>query len=173
MKFIYDRTQADVDYAKQNPDSKEFLKGALNYTDLDRIEQNYINLANKLELIGKNVTINPVKSYIATLYQELLDNYSTYADIPDVTYEELLNEDKWKMTDLIFLDYINQIRDNVKAFKEALNIKDTIEYTNSLNYKQLNILEKILYEVYIYIEESMKTFEYSGTFYCGEENIAY
>lgn len=173
MKFIYDRTQADVDYAKQNPDSKEFLKGTLNYTDLDRIERNYIDLVNKLDVIGKKVTINPVKSYIATLYQDLIDTYATYADMPDVTYEELLNEDKWEMTDLIFIDYINQIRDNVKAFKEALNIKDEIEYTNSLNYKQLNVLEKILNEVYKYTEEAMKSYVYAGTFYCGEEFIAY
>lgn len=36
--LIYDRTQEDVLYALNNPSSENFLKGAYNYTDLNRIE---------------------------------------------------------------------------------------------------------------------------------------
>lgn len=170
MEFIYDRTQQDVDFAKKNPSNKEYLKGALNYIDLNRIERNYLDLAEKLQVIGKNVTLTPVKTFIATLYNELIENYSYYADM---TYEELLNEDDWKMTDLIFIEYINQIRENVKILKEKLNINENIEFTNTLDYKQLNVLEKILFEVYENVEKATKAFKYSGTFYCGEESIAY
>lgn len=38
-KLIFDRTQEDVDYALNNPNSNEFLKGAYNYIDLNRIEE--------------------------------------------------------------------------------------------------------------------------------------
>lgn len=169
-QIIYDRTQADVDYARLNPDSKEYLKGTLNYVDLNRIERNYLELQEKLALIGKDTEINPVKTFVTLLYSEMTQNYDYYENM---TYEELLNEDKWIMTDFIFIEYINQIRRNVEEIKKAINSNEPIEYTSSLNYKQLNSLEKILYEATIFVQNQMKSFQYAGTFYCGEEMVAY
>ena len=169
-QIIYDRTQADVDYARLNPDSKEYLKGTLNYVDLNRIERNYLELQDKLALIGKDTEINPVKTFVTLLYSEMTQNYDYYQNM---TYEELLNEDKWIMTDFIFIEYINQIRRNVEEIKKAINSNEPIEYTSSLNYKQLNSLEKILYEATIFVQNQMKSFQYAGTFYCGEEMVAY
>lgn len=169
-QIIYDRTQADVDYARLNPDSKEYLKGTLNYVDLNRIERNYLELQEKLALIGKDTEINPVKTFVTLLYSEMTQNYDYYQNM---TYEELLNEDKWIMTDFIFIEYINQIRRNVEEIKKAINSNEPIEYTSSLNYKQLNSLEKILYEATIFVQNQMKSFQYAGTFYCGEEMVAY
>ena len=34
-EMIFDRKQSDVEYAKNNPSSKQYLKGALNYIDLN------------------------------------------------------------------------------------------------------------------------------------------
>lgn len=169
-QIIYDRTQADVDYARLNPDSKEYLKGTLNYVDLNRIERNYLELQEKLALIGKDTEINPVKTFVTLLYSEMTQNYDYYQNM---TYEELLNEDKWIMTDFIFIEYINQIRRNVEEIKKAINSNEPIEYTSSLDYKQLNALEKILYEATIFVQNQMKSFQYAGTFYCGEEIVAY
>lgn len=169
-QIIYDRTQADVDYARLNPDSKEYLKGTLNYVDLNRIERNYLELQEKLALIGKDTEINPVKTFVTLLYSEMTQNYDYYQNM---TYEELLNEDKWIMTDFIFIEYINQIRRNVEEIKKAINSNEPIEYTSSLDYKQLNSLEKILYEATIFVQNQMKSFQYAGTFYCGEEIVAY
>lgn len=169
-QIIYDRTQADVDYARLNPDSKEYLKGTLNYVDLNRIERNYLELQGKLALIGKDTEINPVKTFVTLLYSEMTQNYDYYQNM---TYEELLNEDKWIMTDFIFIEYINQIRRNVEEIKKAINSNEPIEYTSSLDYKQLNALEKILYEATIFVQNQMKSFQYAGTFYCGEEIVAY
>ena len=169
-QIIYDRTQADVDYARLNPDSKEYLKGTLNYVDLNRIERNYLELQGKLALIGKDTEINPVKTFVTLLYSEMTQNYDYYQNM---TYEELLNEDKWIMTDFIFIEYINQIRRNVEEIKKAINSNEPIEYTSSLDYKQLNSLEKILYEATIFVQNQMKSFQYAGTFYCGEEMVAY
>ena len=38
-KLIFDRTQEDVTHALNNPSNATFLKGAYNYTDLNRIEE--------------------------------------------------------------------------------------------------------------------------------------
>lgn len=143
--IIYDRKQSDVDYAKAHPDSTEYLKGALNFTDLTRIERNCLEIQRKLDLLlGKKITINPVKP-----------------------------NGIWQMTDLIFMKDINQIRTNIEQIKNIINSTEQIEYTNSLDYKQLNILEKIIYEATVYIFEKTKEFQYVGTFYCGEEFVAY
>ena len=37
-ELVYNRTQADVNYAIEHQSSDDFLKGAYNYTDLNRIE---------------------------------------------------------------------------------------------------------------------------------------
>ena len=149
-EMIFDRSQADVDYAKKNPSSKEYLKGTLNYIDLNRIEKKYIELVKKLETLGENIEINPIKTF---------------------TNED----DEWKMTDLITIEKINQIRENVYILQQRTQIEVglNIEFNSNLNYKQLNDLEKILYEIDKTIKGIMSKFIYSGTFYCGEEMIAY
>ena len=55
--LIFDRTQADVTYAKENQSSENNLKGAYNYTDLNRIEQWCAYLATELSNIGYQITI--------------------------------------------------------------------------------------------------------------------
>lgn len=47
-KLIFDRTQEDVTYALRNPSNATFLKGAYNYTDLNRIEEWCTHLSNIL-----------------------------------------------------------------------------------------------------------------------------
>ena len=56
-KLIYDRTQADVTYALNNPSNENFLKGAYNYTDLNRVEEWCSYLANILNSYNYNVEI--------------------------------------------------------------------------------------------------------------------
>ena len=47
-ELIFDRTEADVTYAKEHQSSAEHLKGAYNYTDLNRIEEWTDYLATEL-----------------------------------------------------------------------------------------------------------------------------
>jgi len=56
-ELIYDRTQSDVNYALSNPDSANFLKGAYNYIDLNRIEQWCGYVAQQLNLYDYTVSI--------------------------------------------------------------------------------------------------------------------
>lgn len=45
---IFDRTLDDANYARQHPEAVEDLKGALNYSDLNRIEENFKYVAQRL-----------------------------------------------------------------------------------------------------------------------------
>ena len=56
-ELIYDRTQSDVDYALNNPSSEQFLKGAYNYVDLNRIEEWCEYIAEQLNLYHYPVSI--------------------------------------------------------------------------------------------------------------------
>lgn len=58
---IFDRTLDDATYARQHPEAVEDLKGALNYSDLNRIEENFKHVAQRLlergvyiELVSRN-----------------------------------------------------------------------------------------------------------------------
>ena len=50
--MVTDRTQADVDYARENKDSATPLKGAYNYTDLNRVEGKVEELETLLSTYG-------------------------------------------------------------------------------------------------------------------------
>lgn len=171
--LIFNRTYTDVSYANSNKDSKEFLKGALNYTDLNRIEQWCIYLKGIMNTLDIDVVVNPVKSMSSIYYKDLIEN--TYATYSEMTYKELLNEDFWEYTDTITISKINQIRKNIDNLQVAVGLIDfTIDYTATLNYKQLNILENVLYNVWQVLEQRIKNFIYAGQYYCGEEmTLAY
>ena len=55
--LIYDRTQSDVIYALNNPSSENFLKGAYNYSDLNRVEEWCLYIANILNSYNYSVSI--------------------------------------------------------------------------------------------------------------------
>lgn len=172
-KLIYDRTIEDVAYAKANPNSKEKLKGALNYTDLNRIEIWTIYIQTLLKSVGISTEIKPVKSYQRLTYADLANkSYSAYFYL---NYTSLLNLGGWKMTDSLTLSQMNQIRTNIDNLKNAFHINSdiTVEYIKNLDYKQLNILEKILKELKDNVENITKNIPYGGTFYCGEQYIPY
>ncbi len=173
-QLIFDRTQADVDYAIEHPDSEEFLKGALNYTDLNRIEEWCIYYKNYCEILGIDVEVNPVKKLTYNKYSDLLnEEYDFYARY--YTYDTFFMYDSWKMTSDLYIKEINQIRQNIINLQKAFNVDSdiVIEITNKINYKQLNYMEKVLNDILPIIQERIKNFIFCGTFYSGEETISY
>ena len=106
-------------------------KGSYNYTDLNRVEE------------------------WCEYLQSILANYG-YS-------EELEIKTDWAMTDYITRTQMDRIRaniDSLKDFCEALST-ETIEYDNTMNYKQANALEQILYDISQYIESEKDTVELS------------
>lgn len=55
-QLIYDRKRSDVEYASNNPSSSSYLKGAYNYTDLNRVESWCEYLKNYLNEMGYSIS---------------------------------------------------------------------------------------------------------------------
>lgn len=142
---IYDRTQADVDLIKLDP-TNENNKGAYNYTDLNRIENNceyVMNLINNSDYFSNKINITVKK------------NWNVF-DIPKITE-------------------INRIRNNIITLINGMNLGneyEEIEFSNTMDYIKANILEKDLYLIKLIIETYEKKIRYANTFFCGENNDA-
>lgn len=127
--LIFDRLRRDVELALERPNASEFQKGAYNYTDLNRVEQWCEYLKNMLNDYGKEISI-----------------------------EIKMN---WNLRDYPTRVHIDRIRSNLDTIKNACYalITETIEYNNTLNYEQANILEKILFDIDEYIKEMTRIVE--------------
>lgn len=104
-ELIYDRTQADVDYALNHPDSELNLKGAYNYTDLNRIEEWCEYIEQQLNTYGYKVNITtktnwsmedfPTKEEMKRVrdnVEVLKDAFTSFTNVPDnlekMTYQK-------------------------------------------------------------------------------------
>lgn len=142
---IYDRTQADVDLIRLDP-TNENNKGAYNYTDLNRIENNceyVMNLLNDSGLFYYPITIQ-VKT-------------------------------DWNVKDIPHIEEINRIRKNILILKNGMNLGEEykeIEFSKTMDYIKANILEKDLYLIKYIIEISQRELRKCNTFFCGVQGIS-
>lgn len=141
IKPIYDRTKADVDLIKLDP-TNENNKGAYNFTDLNRIENNCEYIMNLLNDSGF-----------------LIEKIS------------LVIKKDWKVTDIPTIDDINRIRNNILILKKDIVNIENIEFANTMNYTKANILEKDLEIIKNVIENSKAKIKKCNTFYCGEDSL--
>ncbi len=139
---IYDRTRADVDLIRLDPTNAN-TKGAYNYTDLNRIEVDCEYVAN--EYNKKYASFEPLNLKIKT---------------------------DWKVTDIPTITELNRIRNNIKTLMEAVNDNlEQIEFTNTMDYKKANILEKNLSIIKYVIEFYKKELRTCNMFYCGIDGM--
>lgn len=138
---IYDRTQADVDYAKsqlnQGNNDVEF-KGCINVTDIRRIENNTRYLADEL-----------IKLY----YFNTLTTYS------------------WDLSSIPYLAHINRIINNVGILWGKYHKPNgSVELPPTLlHYEHANAIEKNLYLIKEMLDNMISSFRECGTFQCGED----
>lgn len=118
--LIYNRLLSDVSTALNNPNNSNSLKGAYNYTDLNRVEKWCEYLYNLFKKYGFNKTLNIKTDWKMT-------------DFPTRTQ----------------MDRIRKNIDVLKSFCTAI-LTETIIYNNTMNYEQANVLEKVLYDIYQY-----------------------
>lgn len=125
---IYDRTLADVEEIKNNPLSSN-TKGALNYFDLNRIENNTI--------------------YVADLFRQV---YGFSLNLETKT--------NWNKKDIPTIDDINRLRNNVLKISEEITIDsfNEIEFSKTLNYTKVNILEHNL----LLIKNTLENYKNNG-----------
>jgi len=121
--LIFDRMSGDVDVALRNPNDPVFLKGAYNYTDLNRVEEWCEYLQEKLADYGFSEKL--------VLKQDWnVRDYSTRTQIDRIR---------------------NNIK-TLKNYCYSL-LTEEIIYNNTLNYEQANVLEKILFDIKEHMKE--------------------
>lgn len=139
---IFDRTLADVEYAKQqlanNINNVDF-KGCFNAKDILRIENNARYLADTLNNLCYRNNITTQSSW-------------TVNSIPDVTN---------------IVRIINNVSKLINAYYKPNNAP-TLP-TTLLTYEQVNALEKNLYLIKEILDNMIASFRECGTFVCGEE----
>lgn len=137
---IYDRTSADVDFARRNQGSTEDLKGALNYSDLNRIEGNVQYLAQTLREHGYTSAVTVKTDWNGT-------------DIPTL---KQLNRIRDNVVALI------------NAYKLVLSAGMTLpDYGKMLNYNQINQLEFDLFYIDDMVSRMDMAYAYTGDCMCG------
>ena len=131
------------------PRSPYRFKGALNYTDLNRIEYNFMECAKALIDWGY-----PMRT-LESVEDETMCS-SGYL---------------WEMTSIPYLSRINTIRDNASVIKKnfLLEYEREIDYTQNPNYEDVNILEEIAQTLYDTLHRIEDSFVYCGQsdFICG------
>lgn len=156
MDWIFDRTQSDVNHVidlnqkyisgtitdDEKAEWESDLKGALNASDLNRIEGNIAELAND---IGKEV-LSFKASKIVTK--------------------------QWSGTGLPRVSDFLRIKNNVQAIRNAwYTTRETPDTPEPpLNYfEKINDIERILHDLYETYLATISHYDYCGEFYAGEE----
>lgn len=153
MNLITDRTAADVEryltlrnkgFANLTVAEKtEWLsnmKGAYNYTDLNRVEEAVSYVADKLRERGYSVEIGTIKTWT-------MSTVPTMAD---------MNR------------YLNNIRAIRSAFATLSTTPQAPTSITGFTYKEANDIEQIIFDVNKLLENMMSVWFFSGDLYSGE-----
>lgn len=138
---IYDRTLADVEYAKQQLEKQinnVDYKGCLNGADLTRIDQNTQYLSEEL-----------IKLYY---------------------FNKIVPTGSWASNNIVTASWLNQIFDNINKLLVAYQKPSNAPAmpTTLLTYEQVNNIEKNLYLIKDMMDKMKASFKECGTFGCGE-----
>lgn len=153
MNLIADRTAADVERyltlrskgfanltASEKTEWLSDLKGAYNYTDLNRVEGAVQYIASRLREHGYRADIGEVKTWS-------MDSLPTLAD---------MNR---------YLDNVRVIR---SAFTALNTTPQTPASIVGFTYKEANEIEQILFDVNRLLENMISVWHFSGDLYSGE-----
>ncbi len=139
---ITDRTKTDADYAFAHPDNPENLKGALNSSDLNRIETNCQYLSGQLNSYGYSVSIQTKTDWSR----------------PDFPYQSEIDRIR---------DNVNALIDCYNKMPGSPEIR----YVDTLDWADANSLEQNIKNIDTLLQQMIAGFRYSGTFYSGQEVI--
>lgn len=138
---IFDRTLADVEYARSHKNDPEQHKGAQGYTHWARLTGNIYYLADVLTSKGFSIKATSKNDWdIFTI--------PTQSD-----FEGIRND-------------IVKIREMFSNVTDIPEIPDLIY----LHYEKINTLEKILFYLYELADKISIDYAYSGEIYSGEED---
>lgn len=145
--LIFDRTQADIDYAleceRTGIYTDENLRGAYNISDRNRVG-GAVNF-----IIG------------------CLENTGTY----DFGGKDKLIKDDWNVYDIITHEDNSRILSSLENLKRVLPYNKTAEVPESLDsltYQKANIIENIIFDLYGVFLRLMNSWLYSGDGYLSD-----
>jgi hypothetical protein len=138
--LIYDRTQADVTYARAHPNSSAALKGCYNATDLNRVGEWCDTLAELIRQQGYMVTVQTKTDW-------------TIDDFPDETAMAL---------------YLGNVEALRNAYTVMMNTPALPASMDNLNFTGANSIEKNISDMLDLLEYMIAQLRPSGTFYTGE-----
>ena len=150
--MIFDRTQNDVDTAIFIRDSKVKTFQELTESDIATLERGMMTVN----------TLNRIEAKQGEL--KTLLNGIGYWNTP-------ITNKAWTETDIFDAVEFQRIIDNTNVLRNAFFVyKDTPSTPSiSYHYKDINALEKILYDLEKMVEDVQKLYKQCGTFQCGEE----
>lgn len=137
-ELIYDRTQADVDYVKNNPGSIELLKGTYNYNDLNRIERVSKYLAGQLNTYNYSVQLTAPKT------DWIMEDFPIEVELERIRQN------------------VQRLKD---AFVTFTMVPANME---KVTYQKANDLERVLHELDVLINNMIQSFIFSNEVYSGE-----
>jgi hypothetical protein len=153
MNLITDRTAADVERyltlrnkgfanltAAEKTEWLSNMKGAYNYTDLNRVEEAVQYLADKLRERGYRVDIGDIKTWT-------MNSLPTMAD---------MNR------------YLNNVKVIRNAFATLSTTPQVPSSIAGLTYKEANDIEQIIFDVNKLLDNMMSVWFFSGDLYSGE-----
>ena len=150
MVLITDRTQADVEYAKNLHEKglsrmtaeeleewSNGLKGWNDYRDLNRVGEAMIYIRDRLRAVGEVVDIEP--------------------------------RTDWSLSDLPTRSAIAEYLNNIEKLRSVMPVPiETPVSGLLLNYEEANDIERILQYLEILIDKIEQAYLYSGEIYAGE-----
>jgi hypothetical protein len=153
LHLTTDRTQFDVDRvnalakkgwenmtAEERSEWNNGLKGAYNYTDLNRVQTAVRYLQDRLAGAGYHVELSNAKTWT-------LQDVPTMGDMAE------------------YLADIRAIREALTLYRTTPSVPDTMV---GLTYTKANQIEQILFDVDVLLSNVISSFVYSGEFYGGE-----
>lgn len=151
MYLITDRTQADVDSAIEIINGKVKKKQALSTSDIETLERGTITIN----------TLNRIEEKQAEL-KVLFDSQGYYTPF-------IVNK-HWTDDDIFGEGDFQRIINNTYLLRNAFYVYMTTPKTVSMNYtyKNMNDLERILFDLNRMMDYVVFNYKQCDTFYCGE-----
>lgn len=139
---IFDRTLADVEYARANPELiSRSLKGRRESSDLNRIAENCAYINNILTEVANGIELSQRSGWTKT-------EFPNYNEI-----QAMVND-------------VSALRD-ITYVSPTLAATPTLPINT---YQKMNLIERIIYEINYYIDNVIGEYVFSGEIYSGGRN---
>lgn len=156
---VFDRTPEDVINARNAQENTADNKGALNYEDLNRIENNYKYLD---EMLHEDAI------YIPRKYRNFTERWVEGTEQKQETYTE------WQERNIPYKSEIDRIRKNynnlVQIYLKNMGLP-ILEYTAYVLFDEVNDWERIAYEAKKAFARMKETYKWCGTQTSGSDSI--